>query len=290
MQLFVQQVVLGLLIGGVYVAVAIGFSLVWGILNIVNLAHGALVIVGAYLTWLLFARASIDPFAALPIVAVALFAFGYALQRALINRVIRAPLFFTLLLTFGVNLVIVNALLVVFKSDFRSVTPSYSGSGFGVAGVQVPYIRLAALGVAVAVAAGVGGLLNRTRTGAAIQAVGADREAARLVGIDLRHVYALTFAVAAACAGVAGGLISTIQAITPTAGEPYTLQAFVVVVLGGLGRVGATVVGGLVFGLVETLGQTMVPGLGAGWANAIAFAILVLVLIVRPQGLMGRVA
>lgn len=290
MQLFVQQVVLGLLIGGVYVAVAIGFSLVWGILNIVNLAHGALVIVGAYLTWLLFARARIDPFAALPIVAVALFAFGYALQRALINRVIRAPLFFTLLLTFGVNLMIVNALLVVFKSDFRSVTPSYSGSGFGVAGVQVPYIRLAALGVAGLVAAAVGWLLNRTRTGAAIQAVGADRDAARLVGIDLRHVYALTFAVAAACAGVAGGLISTIQAITPTAGEPYTLQAFVVVVLGGLGRVGATVVGGLVFGLVETLGQTMVPGLGAGWANAIAFAILVLVLIVRPQGLMGRIA
>ena len=290
MQLFVQQVVLGLLIGGVYVAVAIGFSLVWGILNIVNLAHGALVIVGAYLTWLLFARARLDPFLALPIVAVALFAFGYALQRTLINRVIRAPLFFTLLLTFGVNLVIVNALLVIFKSDFRSVTPGYSGSGFGIAGVQVPYIRLAALGVAVVVAVAVGWLLNRTRTGAAIQAVGADRDAARLVGIDLRHVYALTFAVAAACAGVAGGLISTIQAITPTAGEPYTLQAFVVVVLGGLGRVGATVVGGLVFGLVETLGQTMVPGLGAGWANAIAFAILVLVLVVRPQGLMGRIA
>ena len=290
MQLFVQQVVLGLLIGGVYVAVAIGFSLVWGILNIVNLAHGALVIVGAYLTWLLFARARLDPFLALPIVAVALFAFGYALQRALINRVIRAPLFFTLLLTFGVNLVIVNALLVIFKSDFRSVTPGYSGSGFGIAGVQVPYIRLAALGVAVVVAVAVGWLLNRTRTGAAIQAVGADRDAARLVGIDLRHVYALTFAVAAACAGVAGGLISTIQAITPTAGEPYTLQAFVVVVLGGLGRVGATVVGGLVFGMVETLGQTMVPGLGAGWANAIAFAILVLVLVVRPQGLMGRIA
>ena len=286
--LFLQQVVLGLLIGGIYVAVAIGFSLVWGILNIVNLAHGALVIVGAYLTWLLFARAHVDPFLSLPIVALALFAFGYALQRVLINRVIRAPLFFTLLLTFGVNLIIVNLLLVLFKSDFRSVTPSYSGSGLGVAGVQVPYIRLAALGVAVVLAAAVGWLLNRTRTGAAIQAVGADRDAARLVGVDLRHVYALTFAVAAACAGVAGSLISTIQAITPTAGEPYTLQAFVVVVLGGLGRVGATVVGGLVFGLVETLGQTMVPGLGAGWANAIAFALLVVVLVVRPQGLMGR--
>ena len=288
MQLLFQQVVLGLLIGGIYVAVAIGFSLVWGILNIVNLAHGALVMVGAYVTWLLFAHAHLDPFLSLPVVAVALFAFGYALQRILINRVIRAPLFFTLLLTFGVNLMIVNALLVLFKSDFRSVTPSYSGSGFGIASVQVPYIRLAALGVAVVLAAAVGVLLNRTRTGAAIQAVGADRDAARLVGVDLRHVYALTFAVAAACAGVAGALISTIQAITPTAGEPYTLQAFVVVVLGGLGRVGATVVGGLVFGLVETLGQTMVPGLGAGWANAIAFAILVVVLIARPQGLMGR--
>jgi branched-chain amino acid transport system permease protein len=101
-------------------------------------------------------------------------------------------------------------------------------------------------------------------------------------------MYALTFAISAACAGVAGGLISTTQAITPTAGEPYTLQAFVVVILGGLGRISATVVGGLLFGLVETLGQTMVPGLGAGWANAIAFAILVLVLVVRPQGLLGR--
>src|SRR5262245_36153999 len=290
MQLFVQQVVLGLLIGGVYVAVAVGFSLVWGILNIVNLAHGALVIVGAYVTWWLFARFGLDPFLSLPVVALALFGLGYVLQRVLVNRVIRAPLFFTLLLTFGVNLVIVNTLLLLFKSDFRSVTPGYSGSGLGIGGVQGPYVRLGALAVALLVAGAVAYLLNRTRTGAAILAVGADRDAARLVGIDLRHVYALTFAVGAACAGVAGGLISTIQAITPTAGDPYTLQAFVVVVLGGLGRVSATVAGGLIFGLVETLGQTMVPGLGAGWANAIAFAILVLVLVLRPQGLMGRVA
>jgi branched-chain amino acid transport system permease protein len=288
MTLLLQQIVLGLLVGGVYVAVAVGFSLVWGILNIVNLAHGALVMTGAYLTWWLFATYHVDPFLSLPVVAIALFAFGYALQRALVNRVIRAPLFFTLLLTFGVNLVLVNLLLLLFKSDFRSVTPAYSGSGLGIGGVQVPYIRLGALAVALVVAAAVALVLNRTRAGAAIQAVAADRDAARLVGVDLRHVYALTFAIGAACAGVAGGLISTTQAITPTAGEPYTLQAFVVVVLGGLGRVSATVVGGLLFGLIETLGQTMVPGLGAGWANAIAFAILVLVLVVRPQGLLGR--
>ena len=289
MTLLIQQIVLGLLLGGVYVAVGIGFALVWGIMNIVNLAHGALVIVGAYMTWVLFSNLHVDPFLSLVPVAIAMFAFGYLLQRVLVNRVIRAPLFFTLLLTFGVNLVLINVLLVLFKSDFRSVTPSYSGSGLNLAGVQVPYVRLAALAVAVALAAAVALVLNRTRLGAAIQAVGADRDAAQLVGIDLRHVYALTFAIGAGCAGIAGSLISTIQAISPTAGEPYTLQAFVVVILGGLGRVSATVVGGLLFGLIEVLGQAT-PGLGAGYANAIAFAVLVVVLAVRPQGLLGRVA
>jgi branched-chain amino acid transport system permease protein len=287
--LFAQQVVLGLLLGGVYVAVGIGFSLVWGVLNIVNLAHGALVVIGAYLTWLLFSRFHLDPFLTLPLDAVALFLFGYAVQRVLINRVIRAPLFFTLLLTFGVNLVVINVLLALFKADFRSVTPGYAGSGLDLGGVLVPYVRLAALALALVLALAVVVFLDRTRTGSAIQAVGADRDAAQLVGIDLRHVYALTFAIGAACAGVAGGLISTLQAITPTAGEPYTLQAFVVVILGGLGRLSATIAGGLIFGLIEVLAQAA-PGLGAGYANAIAFGVLVLVLAVRPQGLLGRVA
>src|SRR5712692_5986785 len=286
---FLQLLVLGLLIGGVYVAVAVGFSLVWGILNIVNLAHGALVVIGSYLTWTLFNRLGIDPFLSLPVIAVLLFAVGYGLQRGLINRVIRAPLLFTFLLTFGINLVLVNLLLAIFTSDFRSVTPAYSGSGLALGEVQIPYVRVGALAVALVLASLVWLLLNRTRTGAAIQAVGADRDAAQLVGIDLRHVYALTFGIGAACAGVAGGLISVIQAISPSAGEPYTLQAFVVVILGGLGRVSATVVGGLLFGLIEVFGQAA-PYLGAGYANAIAFAVLVLVLVLRPQGLLGRLA
>jgi branched-chain amino acid transport system permease protein len=289
MTLFLQQLVLGLLLGGIYVAVAVGFSLVWGILNIVNLAHGALVIIGAYLTWYAFNQFGLDPFLSLPLAAALLFILGYVLQRGLINHVIRAPLFFTLLLTFGIELVIVNLILLVFKSDFRSVTPSYSGSGIDLGGVNVPYVRLAALAIALVIALLVGLILNRTRVGAAIQAVGADRDAAQLVGIDLRHVYALTFGLGAACAGVAGGLLSIIQAINPTAGAPYTLQAFVVVILGGLGRVSATVVGGMLFGFIEVFGQAA-PGLGAGYANAIAFAVLVVVLALRPQGLMGRLA
>lgn len=285
---FVQLVILGLLAGGVYVAVGVGFGLVWGVLNIVNLAHGALVILGAYLTWQLFNTFGLDPFLSLPLVAVALFAFGYSLQRGVINRIIRAPLLFTFLLTFGVNLVLINVLLLVFKSDFRSVTTSYSGQGLELGAIVIPYTRLASLAAALLMAAVLAFILNRTRTGLAIQAVAADRDAAQLVGIDLRHLYAITFGLGAACAGVAGGLITLIQAITPTAGEPYTLQAFVVVILGGLGRVSATVVGGLAFGLVEVFGQS-IPGSGSVFANAIAFGLMVLVLVIRPQGLLGRI-
>ncbi|HEY8762163.1 MAG TPA: branched-chain amino acid ABC transporter permease [Candidatus Dormibacteraeota bacterium] len=287
MAYIVQLVVLGLLIGGVYVAVGVGFGLVWGVLNIVNLSHGALVIVGSYLTWKLFSSYGLDPFLSLPLDAALLFGIGYALQRLLINRVIRAPLLFTFLLTFGVNLVIINVLLFLFKSDFRSVTPSYAGAGLNLGPLVLPYTRLASLAIALLLAGILGLILGRTRTGLAIQAVGADRDAAQLVGIDLRHIYALTFGLGAACAGVAGGLIALIQAITPTAGEPYTLQAFVVVILGGLGRVSATVVGGLLFGLIEVFAQS-IPGSGSVYANAIAFGLLVLVLVTRPQGLLGR--
>ena len=278
---------IGLLAGGIYAAVGVGFGLVWGVLNIVNLAHGALVIIGAYLTWQMFAAWGVDPFLTLPIDAIALFVLGYAVQRGVINRIIRAPLLFTFLLTFGLNLIAVNVLLLIFKSDFRSVTTAYSGAGLELGGLVIPYIRLAALAIALVMAALLAILLSRTRVGLAIQAVGSDRDAAQLVGIDLRHAYAITFGLGAAVAGVAGGMIAMIQAITPTAGEPYTLQAFVVVILGGLGRVSATVVGGLVFGLVEAFGQS-IPGSGSVFANAIAFGVMVLILVTRPQGLMGR--
>ncbi|TMF92914.1 MAG: branched-chain amino acid ABC transporter permease [Chloroflexi bacterium] len=168
---FVQLVILGLLAGGVYVAVGVGFGLVWGVLNIVNLAHGALVIVGGYITWQLFTAFGLDPFLTLPVDAVALFVLGYALQRGVINRIIRAPLLFTFLLTFGLNLVIVNILLLIFGSDFRSVTPTYSGQGFEIGGIVVPYVRLTSLGAAILLSAGLAFLLSRTRIGLAIHAI-----------------------------------------------------------------------------------------------------------------------
>jgi branched-chain amino acid transport system permease protein len=282
-----EQIVLGLLLGGIYVAVGLGFSLVWGILNIVNLAYGALVMIGGYLTWLLATSYRIDPFLTIPVNVVVLFVIGYAIQYLVINRIIRAPFLYTFLITFGLDLVVVNGLLLVFKADFRTVNTFYSGSSLSLGPLLIPYIRLWSLVVALGLAGLMWWILNRTRTGDAIQAVGADKDAARLVGINLPHIYGLTFGLGAACAGVAGALIVTYQAITPSAGEPYTLQAFVVVILGGLGRVSATVLGGMLFGLIEVLAQA-VPGIGAGYANAIAFGVLVLVLLLRPQGLLGR--
>jgi branched-chain amino acid transport system permease protein len=282
-----ELIVFGLLLGGIYVAIGLGFSLVWGILNIVNLTYGALVMVGAYVTWLLFTHAGVDPFASIPVDVLVLFGIGYALQYVVINRIVRAPFLYTFLITFGLDLVIVNLLLLVFSSDYRSVNTLYSGTSLTIGPVLIPYIRLWSLLVAWALAGAMWWILNRTKVGDSIQAVGADKDAAQLVGINLRRTYALTFGLGAACAGVAGALIATYQAITPSAGEPYTLQAFVVVILGGLGRVSATVVGGMLFGLVEVLAQG-VPHVGAGYQNAIAFGLLVLVLLLRPRGLLGR--
>src|ERR1051326_1656900 len=165
-----------------------------------------MVMIGGYVTWLLFTATGLDPFVGLPANVIVLFAIGYALQYVVINRVVRAPFLYTFLITFGLDLIIVNALLFVFKPDFRSVTTWYSGAALSVGPVLVPYIRLWSLLVAWALAAVMWWILNRTCTGDAIQAVGADRDAAQLVGISLRRTYALTFALGAACAGRAGGL------------------------------------------------------------------------------------
>ncbi len=278
-----QNVVNGLLLGGFYVSVAIGFSLVWGILNIVNLAHGANIMVGAYTTWLLATRLHLNPFATIPISMVILFGLGYLLQRLLINRVMRGPLLYTFLLTFGVDLFIVNLMLFLFKSDLQSVNIGLASLQVG--SLTISSVRLVAFVLALTLALLLQLFLVRTRTGLAIQAVATDKDAAQLMGVDLRHTYALTFGIGAATAGLAGSLLAMIFAFNATSGGPYTLRAFVVVVLGGLGSVTGALIGGLLFGMIQVFCCT---GIGIGFQDAVAFAVLVLVLIVRPQGILGR--
>ena len=283
-QVAVQNAVNGLLLGGTYGLVAVGFSMVWGVLNVVNLAHGALVMLGAYVTYWLFSRYGVDPLLSLPLSGALLFVVGYPLQRLVINQVVRASFLITFLLTFGLDLLITNVALAAWTADIRSVTTGYSGDSLSVGPVTLPAIRMLALLVALATTALLYWVMARTRLGSAIRATASDQEAARLMGIPVAHVYGLTFAIAAATAGIAGGLISLTFPIFPAMGNSYTLVAFVSCVLGGLGSVPGALVGGMVLGLLQTYASAW---LGPNYDNIVAFSALIAVLIARPAGLLG---
>jgi len=279
-----QIAVNALLLSGILALVALGFSLVWGIMNIVNLSHGAFIVVGAYITFWLHAILHVDPFLSIPISMVVLFALGYLIQRSLINQVIRAPLLATFLLTFGLEILIVNLLNFFFKADTRSVQTAYSGAGFVLVPVLVPYIRLGALIVSLVLVLALGAFLNRSRLGRAIQATGMDLDAARLSGVQVKNIYAMTYGIGAALAGAAGSLLSTLVSFDPNLGGTYTERAFVICVLGGLGNVVNVIIGAVVYSVVEVFVGSRLPAL----SQAITFGILVLVLVVRPTGIAGK--
>ncbi len=285
MSSFLQATIYGLLQGGLLALVAVGFSLVWGVMNIVNLAHGSLVILGAYVAWELNSSLGLDPFLGMFVSAAALFVLGYVLQRFLINLVVNAPIFVTLLLTFGLDLLLVQGMNIAFSADYRSISTSYASNSLGIGDIRVPYGRLLAFALAIMVTLALVALIGRTRTGLSITATGMDRGAARLMGIRARHVYALTFAIAAALAGMAGAMVATVGTFQPSDASSYTLLAFVIAVLGGLGNMYGAMAGGLVIGLVEAWSGQYLPGT---WVNAVAFLALVLVLVLRPSGLVGK--
>lgn len=306
--LIAQYAVNGLLVGAVFGLIGLGFSLVWGILNIINLAHAAFIMLGAYFSWMLVHHLGMNPILTIPIVMALLFALGYAMQRGLLNLVMRAPLLTTFLLTFGLETLIVNLGQRLWSADTRSIPVSYSGrgivfSGSGIdigrpgneANVVVPFVPLVAFGIALLLVAGVWLIMERTRIGRAIRAVGSDITASKLMGIDIGHTYALTFGLSAALAGAAGSLVAMQQGFSPATFGAFNIRAFIVVILGGLGSVPGALAGGIVFGLIDQFSQAPLPHGGLfGWSSlarikdVIFFAVLLIVLIVRPTGLLGR--
>jgi branched-chain amino acid transport system permease protein len=292
--LLAQDLVNGILAGGILAVVALGFSLVWGIMNIINLAHGAFIMLGAYVTWQLFTSFHLDPFLSLPISFAVLFALGYLIQRYLINWVARAPVLTTFLLTFGLSLLIVNVALLVWSGDTRGVTTAYSGTNFTVAGITVPWAKLYTLAAALLITGVMQLWLTRSKTGRAIRATSMDIGAAQLAGVRVAQIYAVVFGLGAGLAGVAGTLLSLSYSLNPTMGQPFLIKAFVVCVLGGLGSVEGALIGGLAYGIVEafatqidfTIGTQHISG--TGLQDAVALVVLLIVLIVRPTGIMGR--
>ncbi|MGA3303878.1 MAG: branched-chain amino acid ABC transporter permease, partial [Methylovirgula sp.] len=212
----------GILLGGLYGLMALGMALVWGVLNIVNLAHGALIMLGGYVVFCLFQYAHVDPFAALPIAMLVMFGVGFLLQYCLLNLIVRSALLNTLLITFGLDVVITYMAQLVFTADFRAINPSYAGANFSVFGLTVPLIRLAAFLIALVLACALWALLNLMPLGRAIRATSQNLTAARLYGVDPRSVYAITFGIGAALAGAAGGLYGMISNLTPYIGASLT--------------------------------------------------------------------
>ena len=280
-----QAILNGILFGAVYVCIGMGFSLVWGVMNIINLAHGSFIMLGAYITYTLFTYLKIDPFLTLPISMLVLYFIGYASQKYLLNYIIRASIFITLTFTFGLQILIANVALLIWTADFKSAAPSYSGEGSVVGGPGLPYIRCDICIDSLILTYLFYLLMARTKTGKAINATALNLEGAKTVGVDVAEIYARTMGISAALGGAAGALISPIMTINPFIGGPLVGKAFVVAILGGLGGTMGSFAGGMALGLAEQVGSIF---FSAGYQEAIGFIVLVLVLIFRPQGIVGK--
>jgi branched-chain amino acid transport system permease protein len=283
--MLLQAIINGLLFGAVYATIGIGFSLVWGVMNIINVAHGSFIMIGAYLSFTLYAAYGVDPFLSIPIVMAVLFGIAYVIQKFVLNRVVRGSVFITLTFTFGLQILIANVCLLIWSADYRSIKLPYSSAGIQIGQVVLPGVRLGIFAVALVLTGLFYLFMRRTKTGIAINATALNFEGAKTVGIDVFNVYAITFGVSAALAGAAGALIAPIMSINPFVGGPLVGKAFVIAILGGLGSTIGALVGGMVLGLVETVGTLFIP---SSYQELLGFSVLVLVLVFRPQGLLGK--
>lgn len=275
----------GLMLGGLYAIAGLGFSVIWGVLGVVNLAQGSLITLGAYVTYYLTTKLGMDPFLTVPLSMVVLFALGYATQIGLLNRVLKAGFLMSMIVTFGIGLIVANGALLLFGADYKQVPFAYSGVSFQIGGLLLSYTRLGIFGVAVLLTVLTHLFLTKTKLGVAIQATALNKDAAQLVGVNTTRIYALTFALGLALAGAAGTLASTVYTVFPLMGDPFISQAFAITVLGGMGSVHGALVGGLILGLTEVLAVNLI---GPGYQQALAFVLLVLFLIFRPTGIFGR--
>ena len=277
-----QVVISGLLAGSLYAMVALGLGLIFGVMRVLNVAHGPILMLGAYVTFWLFSTVGLNPYLSLLVSMPLLFALGVLLQRFLVRRVVDAPELSSLLLTFGLSIAIVNVAQLAFTSDLRSV--EYLTGSFVVGPFAFSKSRVVACGFAVAITSAAFLFLQRTRLGKAIRAVSQSREVAQVCGIDVQRIHLLAFGLASALAAAGGSLVAVMVAIQPEMGAIYTFKSFLVIVLGGAGNYPGALLGGLLLGLVEQLASLF---LTTQVNEAVAYVLLVVVLLVRPTGLLG---
>jgi branched-chain amino acid transport system permease protein len=288
-QLILQSAVSGLLVGGMYGLVALGLALAFGVLKVLNVAHGELLMLGGYVAFFAFSLWGIDPFVSLPLVFITLFLFGIVLYQVLFRFVVRFDIEKriknSLLISFGLVLVLQATAVRLFTADERTISTSYSSEAITIGVIRIPLVRLGGLVVAVIAALALEWLLNHTRFGHAVRATAEDWTRAALTGVDVKRVYMIAFAISAGLAALAGSMITLGYAVSPSIGLGWTLKALIVVVLAGLGSMRGIVVAGLFLGLTESLAAVWI---GGEYREVVALVVFLIVLSFRPQGFFGR--
>ena len=311
MDQFLQALINGVLLGGFYAAMVLGFSIIWGVMGVINLSHGEFIMAGAFMAWFIsrppdfvmealkfegfdpflqllqgLGYQGMDPYLALLIILPVMFVVGFWLQKYLINRVVEKPHLASLLVTFGLSIALANVAKLLFSASPRSIEVAYTGAT-RLGEVTMSNVKVIAFLGSLLMLVGLHVFLNQTRLGKSIRAAAQNKNAARMVGIEIDWVYAITFGLCVALTAAAGVLIGPTQAIFPFMGPPLTLRAFTITALGGLGSIPGALLGGLLLGVTETMIATFVPKIGTNLAIVASFSILVFILVTRPQGLLS---
>jgi branched-chain amino acid transport system permease protein len=275
----------GILLGGLYASVALGFSLVFGVMKVINVAHGDFVILGSYLAFAALTGIDLDPFLSLVFILPVVLAIGFLVQKYLLNRAMAISVDAPVIICLGFSLMLANMFQMIWSPLSRGLTTSYSLTSFNIGGVAIQLIYLLDLIVAIVVMLALREFLRRTYLGKAIVAASQDRTAAEMMGVNTNKIYAYAFAIAMACAALAGVLVGLTFPFSPTSGVPFLIIAFGVVILGGLGSMVGTLIGGIVFGLAQTLGGFY---FGVAAQMFVAYVMVLVILGIRPQGIFGR--
>ena len=285
MDIFFQTLINGLLLGGIYTTIALGLSLVFGVTHVINVAQGEFVMLGAYSAYVLSLFFGVDPLIAIIVIFPVFFVGGYVLQKALINRVIEAPPLISLVMLFSIAIIARNTVLYIWGPDFRSVSTNIPESNIVVYDIYIPMVRLIMFVLAIVSVVCLFLFLQRTKTGLAIRAIAQNKDAAKALGIDINKTYAITFAIGTGLTAIGGVLIATIVSIYPTMGIVYTLFAFFIVVLGGMGDLPGTLIGAFLLGIMQAF---VTAYIGIRYTYLVVFMVLYVILVFRPQGILGR--
>ena len=297
LDLLFQLAISGFLLGGVYSLIALGLSLIFGVMKVINFAHGEMMVWGMYVTYTVFLWTGIDPFFSFLVSAAVLFILGYLLQRTIVNRILDSPEAMQVLPLVGMAMVFENSARIIWGPDYISPQSRFSLSSLSIGNLMIDVPRLLAFSLAIIITIIVLFFLKKTDTGKSIRAAADNRTGALLVGKDINRIYAVCFGVGTACVGVAGGLLVPIMPLSPHIGAPFTMISFIIVILGGMGSLTGAMVGGFIVGIAESIGPELITGLfhgislGLDFPNTmkqvVSFLILIAILLLKPQGLLG---